>query len=161
MQALPLPLSYAAIGIVSILDLCCHWRAVVSTLRPHRQQSCKPTLLALHLIHSLDVHQREGVGHEGKQIARTGVVHQAAIAIYRLLPLLAIRQVEHHRLAITIRQSSLGKLGISLVVGKQGGLHDLAFKSLCQLACLLAIHFGSPCWRSPRWRKPSARPRQR
>lgn len=89
MQALPLPLSYAAIGIVSILDLCCHWRAVVSTLRPHRQQSCEPTLLALHLIHSLDVHQREGVGHEGKQIARTGVVHQATIAIYRLLPLLA------------------------------------------------------------------------
>lgn len=117
MQALPLPLSYAAIGIVSILDLCCHWRAVVSTLRPHRQQSCEPTLLALHLIHSLDVHQQEGVGHEGKQIARTGVVHQATIAIYRLLPLLAIRQVEHHRLAITIRQSSLGKLGISLVVG--------------------------------------------
>lgn len=77
------------------------------------------------------------------------------------LPLLAIRQVEHQRLAITIRQSSLGKLGISLVVGKQGGLHDLAFKPLCQLACLLAIHFGSPCWRSPRWRKPSARPRQR
>lgn len=148
MQALPLPLSYAAIDIVS-------------TLRPHRQQSCEPTLLALHLIHSLDVHQREGVGHEGKQIARTGVVHQATIAIYRLLPLLAIRQVEHHRLAITIRQSSLGKLGISLVVGKQGGLHDLAFKSLCQLACLLAIHFGSPCWHSPRWRKPSARPRQR
>ena len=100
MQALPLPLSYAAIGIVSILDLCCHWRAVVSTLRPHRQQSCEPTLLALHLIHSLDVHQREGVGHEGKQIARTGVVHQATIAIYRLLPLLAIRQVEHHRLAL-------------------------------------------------------------
>ena len=87
MQALPLPLSYAAIGIVSILDLCCHWRAVVSMLRPHRQQSCEPTLLALHLIHSLDVHQREGVGHEGKQIARTGVVHQATIAIYRLLPL--------------------------------------------------------------------------
>lgn len=94
--------------------------------------------------------------------------HWYSVHTWFMLPL-ACRSVhasptspaEHQRLAITIRQSSLGKLGISLVVGKQGGLHDLAFKSLCQLACLLAIHFGSPCWRSPRWRKPSARPRQR
>lgn len=73
----PLSLRVGAIGILHDM----------STLRPHRQQSCEPTLLALHLIHSLDVHLREGVGHEGKQIARTGVVHQATIAIYRLLHL--------------------------------------------------------------------------
>ena len=45
--------------------------------------------------------------------------------LYRLLPLLAIRQIKHHRPAETIRQTTLGKLGVRLVVSQLSHLHNL------------------------------------
>ena len=45
--------------------------------------------------------------------------------LYRFLPLLAIRQIKHHRPAETIRQTTLGKLGIRLVVSQLSHLHNL------------------------------------
>ena len=45
--------------------------------------------------------------------------------LYRLLPLLAIRQIKHHRTAETIRQTTLGKLGVRLVVSQLSQLHNL------------------------------------
>ena len=45
--------------------------------------------------------------------------------LYRLLPLLAIRQIKHHRSAETIRQTTLGKLGVRLVVSQLSHLHNL------------------------------------
>ena len=38
--------------------------------------------------------------------------------LYRLLPLLAIRQIKHHGSTETIRQTTLGKLGVRLVVSQ-------------------------------------------
>lgn len=45
--------------------------------------------------------------------------------LYRLLPLLAVSQIKHHRSAETIRQTTLGKLGVRLVVSQLSHLHNL------------------------------------
>ena len=55
--------------------------------------------------------------------------------LYRLLPLLAIRQIKHHRPA----QTTLGKLGVRLVVSQLSHLHNLTAQSLDKLARLPAL----------------------
>lgn len=59
--------------------------------------------------------------------------------LYRLLPLLAVSQIKHHRSAETIRQTTLGKLGVRLVVSQLSHLHNLTAQSLDKLARLSAL----------------------
>ena len=59
--------------------------------------------------------------------------------LYRLLPLLAVSQIKHHRTAETIRQTTLGKLGVWLVVSQLSRLHNLILQSLDEQSRLLAI----------------------
>ena len=124
-----------------------------ATLLPGAQEDGKLRLgamnhadfLNLSLIKSI-MNEEQKIAHTGCMIDRTGVciyrllhliaeeTHLAPQIIfhtpydeilYRLLPLLAIRQIKHHRSAETIRQTALGKLGIRLVVSQLSQFHKL------------------------------------
>ena len=115
--------------------------------------------LNLSLIESI-MHEEQKIAHTGCMIDRTVVciyrllhliaeeTHLAPQIIlhapydeilYRLLPLLAIRQIKHHCPAETIRQTALGKLGVRLVVSQLSQLHELTAQALDKLASLPAL----------------------
>ena len=124
-------------------------------------------LCAMNLTDVLNLSLVKGVMNVEKKIAHTGsMTHRAAVCIYRLLhliaeethlapqiilhapydeilyrllPLLAIRQIKHHRAAETIRQTTLGKLGVRLVVSQLSHLHNLILQALDKLASLTAV----------------------
>ena len=138
-----------------------------ATLLPGAQEDGKLGLgamnhadfLNLSLVKSI-MNEEQKIAHTGCMIDRTGVciyrllhliaeeTHLAPQIIlhapydeilYRLLPLLAIRQIEHHRPAETIRQTTLGKLGVRLVVSQLSQLHELTAQALDKLASLPAL----------------------
>ncbi len=57
----------------------------------------------------------------------------------------AIRQIKHHRAAETIRQTTLGKLGVRLVVSQLSHLHDLILQTLDELASLTTLLETAGC----------------
>ena len=144
-----------------------------ATLLPVAQQDGKLRLGAMNLTDVLNLSLVKGVMNVEKKIAHTGsMTHRAAVCIYRLLhliaeethlapqiilhapydeilycllPLLAIRQIKHHRAAETIRQTTLGKLGVRLVVSQLSHLHYLILQALDKLASLTALLETAGC----------------